>query len=104
MINLYIAAILGVITIEMIYYSNHQKRWESFSEYWLDRWDNLAVAFLGAMLLCFTYPDLAEIVKDKTEWDLTTFPKAAGLVIGLASTPIIYWIKSFIGDKLEKNG
>lgn len=98
--TLYIAAILGVLTVEMIHYSQNQSRYAEFAIYIQKRWDNLAVAFLSAVLLCYVYPDLSLFLSERTEWNLTGFPKLAGLVIGLASTPIIYSIKKFVTKKV----
>jgi hypothetical protein len=101
--TLYIAAILGVLTVEMIHYSQNQSRYTNFSEYWMKRWDNLAVAFLSAVLLCYVYPDLSRYVHENLGYNLTELPKLAGLVIGLASTPIIYAIKKFVTKKVKND-
>lgn len=102
MTGMYITAILGVLLIELQYYSKRQKKWANFASYWNDRWDDFAISFLAAIMLCIAAPELAELCVEFLGFSLVGFPIVTGLIIGLGSTKIVQMIVKRISDKTNE--
>jgi hypothetical protein len=98
---IYLVAIMGAILAELIRYSAKQKSYPTFYYWFNDRWDNLAIAIVGAVLLAGAWGEVECQVSAYVSFDLTNSPKTAGLVIGLCSTPIINFIKNKVNAKTQ---
>lgn len=98
---IYVTALLGVILIELTRYSQRQKDYPNLDVWVDDRWDNLAISFLGAAILCMVFGEVAQPISEFIGFDITNSPKFAGLLIGLGNTPIINFLKKKIEAKTK---
>ena len=98
---IYLVAIMGAILAELIRYNAKQKSYPTLKSWINDRWDNLVIAVVGAVLLSGAWGEVERQVSAYVSFDLTNSPKTAGLVIGLCSTPIINFIKNKVNAKTK---
>lgn len=96
---IYVMALAGALLAELIRYSSNQSKYDNLDVWVKDRWDNVAVAFLGAALLCAIFGEVSTQVSELINFDISNAPKTAGLLIGLGSTPIINFLKRKIESK-----
>lgn len=89
---IYVTALLGTLIAELSRYNANQKKYPNLGVWVKDRWDNVAIAFMGAAALCLAYEEVAAPISALINFDITNSPNISGLIIGLGSTPIINFI------------
>lgn len=99
---IYLMATAGALLSELIRYSTKQNEYPTLEVWIKDRWDNIAIAFIGAVLLASVWGETSVQVSEWVNFDLTNAPKTAGLLIGLGSTPIINFLKKKIENKTKQ--
>lgn len=98
---IYVTMTLSVLVIELMHRS--QKSYPSLLAWISERWDNLLVSFGSGVVLCLSFPDIANLSVIRDVVDLAGYPSLGGLIIGLSSTPIINFVKKLTKNQLEKN-
>lgn len=97
---IYLTMTLAVFVIELMHVN--QKKYASPSLWIKERWDNLLVSFISGVVLCISFPEIADLSIVKDNIQIAGYPSLAGLAIGLSSTPLINLVKAKTKSWIKK--